>query len=122
MDYEYVALTWVGQCPEADELFASDMDTALRQGWEALDRGSFGKRRSGGAVIMRRPKDEPRMWTEKQRAVEEVRFVQEAKFSAVLPSIVTAIRIHGDSGVRIQLDILDTDVCELEVTVRPVPK
>ena len=58
---------------------------------------------------------------------------QEAKFSASLPSIVTAIRIHGDSGVRIQLDIPDSEMAEvlklvlwrdglLEVTVRPVPK
>ena len=58
---------------------------------------------------------------------------QEATFSAVLPSIATAIRIHGESGVRIQLDIPDSDIAEvlklvlwregeLEVTVRPVPK
>ena len=54
-----------------------------------------------------------------------------AIFSAVLPSIATAIRIHGDSGMRIQLDIDDSHVAqalklmlwrntELRVTVRPV--
>jgi len=64
---------------------------------------------------------------------EETMDKQEAMFSAVLPSIATAIRIHGDSGMRIQLDIDDSYVaevlklvawreCELEVTVRPVPK
>jgi len=57
----------------------------------------------------------------------------EAQFSAVLPSVGNAIKIHGESGTRIQLDIPDTDVaevlklvawreCELQVTVRPVPK
>jgi len=80
-----------------------------------------------------------------RKAIEEARRVSErmereneasgvmATFSAVLPSIATAIRIHGDSGMRIQLDIDDSYVaevlklvawreCELEVTVRPVPK
>ena len=58
---------------------------------------------------------------------------QEAKFSAWLPNIAPAIRIHGESGMRIQLDIADSDIaevlklvlwreCVLEVTVRPVPK
>lgn len=32
---------------------------------------------------------------------------QEAKFTAWLPSIATAIRVHGDSGMRIQLDVDD---------------
>ena len=52
-------------------------------------------------------------------------------FSAVLPSIATAIRFHGDCGARIQLDIDDSYVeqvkkliewrnTELRVTVRPV--
>ena len=58
---------------------------------------------------------------------------QEAKFSAVLPSVGNAIRIHGESGTRVLLDIPDSDIaevlklvawraCELEVTVRPVGK
>ena len=58
---------------------------------------------------------------------------QEAKFTAWLPSIAPAIRIHGESGLRIQLDIADSDIaealklvlwrkCVFEVTVRPVPK
>ena len=62
---------------------------------------------------------------------------QEAKFSAVLPSTMTAIRIHGDCGARITFDIEDGIRNEnieqvkklmdwrnqaLEVTVRPVPK
>lgn len=66
-------------------------------------------------------------------AVEEVRFVQEAKFSAILPFVAGAIRFHGDSGIRITLEIDDSGVEEvkklidwrhgaLEVTVRPVPK
>ena len=60
---------------------------------------------------------------------------QEAKFSAVLPSTMTAIRIHGDCGARITFDIADTVLNEnieqvkklmdwrnrvLEVTIRPV--
>ena len=58
---------------------------------------------------------------------------QEAKFSAWLPSTMTAIRVHGDSGARITLDVDDKQMaevlklvlwrdCGLEVTVRPVPK
>ena len=58
---------------------------------------------------------------------------QEARFSAVLPSIATAIRIHGDCGIRITLDVDDEHIAEalklvawrdgaLRVTVRPVPK
>ena len=58
---------------------------------------------------------------------------QEAKFSAALPSTMTAIRVHGDCGARITLDVDDKQMaevlklvlwrdCGLEVTVRPVPK
>lgn len=58
---------------------------------------------------------------------------QEAKFSAILPFVAGAIRFHGDSGIRITLEIDDSGVEEvkklidwrhgaLEVTVRPVPK
>ena len=53
-----------------------------------------------------------------------------ATFSAVLPSVATAIRIHGDCGIRIMLDVDDEHIAEalklvawrrdvLEVTVRP---
>ena len=56
---------------------------------------------------------------------------QEAKFSAVFPSVATAFRIHGDCGTRITLDIDDSFIEEvkkliawrgevLEVTIWPV--
>lgn len=64
---------------------------------------------------------------------QEARLKGRAKFTAWLPNIAPAIRIHGGSGMRIQLDIADSDIaevlklvlwreCALQVTVRPVPK
>lgn len=54
-----------------------------------------------------------------------------AEFYAVIPSIATAIRIHGESGARIMLDVDDQQLAEvlklvawreglLKVTVEPI--
>jgi len=56
--------------------------------------------------------------------------VSECKFKAIIPSIGTAIKIHGDGGWRVQFDIgadqeaaalglLTMRMMVLEVTVKP---
>ena len=56
--------------------------------------------------------------------------VEEARFKATLPCILSAVKVSGDGGTRIQLDIPETDEPEalrlllwrgrvLDVIVRP---
>lgn len=56
---------------------------------------------------------------------------ERAVFDAVIPSIATAIRIHGESGARIMFDVDDQQLAEvlklvawreglLRVTVEPI--
>lgn len=65
--YEYVALRWtvdhLGGAPHCH----GDRVRLLSEGWEEYCRASWepkGLGVVGGACIMRRPKDELRMWTE----------------------------------------------------------
>ena len=55
---------------------------------------------------------------------------EQATFLATIPNIASAIRVHGESGARIQFDIDDTNLAEvlklvlwrerlLKVTVEP---
>ena len=61
--YEYVALKCSTSVWSHDRGFASAYCRLREQGWEEHLRAHFEKY-DGGACIMRRPKDEPRMWTE----------------------------------------------------------
>lgn len=65
MDYEYVALTWRTEEWIDDAQYVSDRGKLLRQGWQVHILAPWGAHKAiGGACIMRRPKDEPCMWTE----------------------------------------------------------
>lgn len=55
---------------------------------------------------------------------------QSATFLATIPPILSALKVSGDGGARIQFDVSDTDLAEalrillwrdqvLEITVRP---
>lgn len=66
MDFDYVALKWtvdhLGGAPHC----YGDRIRLLNQGWEEVCRAPWepkGLGITGGACIMRSPKDEPRMWT-----------------------------------------------------------
>ena len=69
MEYEYVALTWRTAHANNDDDFRGEKARLYEKGWE-LERCApwsqegMPRRLAGGACIMRRPKDEPRMWTE----------------------------------------------------------
>ncbi len=69
MDYEYVALQYGGEKGTSSEnaLFEMWYNKLCDEGWSEVVRAPWrlailqGK---GGACIMRRPKDQPRKWTE----------------------------------------------------------
>lgn len=75
MPLEYVALSWRTANAANDEEFEREKARLMSEGW-SVDRcapwsqEAMPKRLTGGACIMRRPKDEPRMWTTGE--IEEV--------------------------------------------------
>lgn len=66
MEYEYVALTWGTYNSEVDEEYVKAYDRLTGEGWETVQWATFELSHKGGACIMRRPKDEPRLWTKKE--------------------------------------------------------
>jgi len=65
MDYEYRALSWRTLAWCDDKSFVSSYARLQEEGWEEHIRAYF-ENDIGGACIMRRSKDEPRLWTEKE--------------------------------------------------------
>ena len=70
-DYEYVALCWFGDTQESiDANLKERMQQLAGEGWKEYIRASWIAQHEsgvpGGACIMRRPKEEPRTWTEKE--------------------------------------------------------
>ena len=59
--YEYVALSWRTLAWCDDKRFVPSYAQLREEGWEEYIRAYF-HNDIGGACIMRRPKDEPRMW------------------------------------------------------------
>lgn len=64
MDFEYVALIWKTHKPEWDTQFVDEKADLVRQGWRDHIEVPHATGMVGGVCIMRRLKDEPRMWTE----------------------------------------------------------
>ena len=59
MEYEYVALTWGTQDRTTDAVFMTGYHRLCAADWEVSLDAPFEWGQTGGACIMRRPKDEP---------------------------------------------------------------
>lgn len=71
MDYEYVAVSWRTANAANDDEFVRGKAQLLAQGWKVVrcapwSRELMPRLLTGGACIMRKPKDEPRKWTRTQ--------------------------------------------------------
>jgi len=66
MEYEYVALTWRALDAEADRFFQDDKCGYIGAGWKEYIRAPFPPPHFGGACILRRAKEELRMWTKSE--------------------------------------------------------
>ena len=64
--YEYVAVAWRTRKALDDAQYVAERRELDCQGWEVYQLAAWTKGRGGGVTIMRRPKDEPRMWTRTQ--------------------------------------------------------
>ena len=67
--YEYVAVSWRTANAANDDEFVREKVSLLAKGWiiercAPWSREDMPRKLTGGACIMRRPKDEPRKWTE----------------------------------------------------------
>ena len=64
MDFEYVAVS------ARDVQHTAVKDMLIKKGWEEYVQALwYGAKHACGVCIMRRPKDEPRMWTKKELQV-----------------------------------------------------
>ena len=59
MGWKYRAVEWRSHDPDYDEVFMSHRAKLIAEGWEEHLRASWRPSLTGGALIMRRPKDEP---------------------------------------------------------------
>ena len=66
MEYYYVALLWHANSAAEDKRYVENYEQLCDVGWEVVCQASVYPNYTGGACIMRRPKDEPRMWTEEE--------------------------------------------------------
>ena len=63
--WEYRALVWDTYYPRDGPDYEPARTQLIADGWREFVRAPRQAGIMGGACIMRRPKDEPRMWTEK---------------------------------------------------------
>lgn len=59
MGWEYRAVEWTSHDPDYDKVFLGHRTKLIAEGWEEHLRASWRPSLTGGACIMRRPKDEP---------------------------------------------------------------
>lgn len=82
MEYEFVALSWRTRNFLDDADYEREKVNLKGKGWEvhqivAWAQEGKPRRLAGGVCIMRRPKDEPRMWTKAEiRALFQAEWIQ----------------------------------------------
>ena len=59
MGWEYRAVEWTSHDPDYDEVFLGRRTKLIAEGWQEHIRAHWRPSLTGGACIMRRPKDEP---------------------------------------------------------------
>jgi len=125
MKYEYVALTWQTHRSGADPVFGDDMRELLDERWEEVCRASFEPSRTGGACIMRRPKDEPRMWTEKEirDLMQEVECRRDTRLSGEVNHCLVhpSSALVGRVGVHVERESNDPNRLVMTTSGKRVP-
>lgn len=99
MHFEYVAVSWRTANAANDDEFVREKASLLAKGWiiercAPWSRENMPRRLTGGACIMRRPKDEPRMWTEGE--IYEIATRSVLHVTEVVKSLIEDARTEAD--------------------------
>lgn len=65
-EHEYIALVWHTPLRQDDEAYIADLERLRAMDWEGIAWSNLEVARNGGACIMRKVIEKPRMWTKKE--------------------------------------------------------